>query len=72
MTKILIEILGFFKMYIMTSIHQMLLYCSEISSCVYLLCTFFLLVAPVVQKVDNFIHWIFYYRADEMCAKCSR
>ena len=27
---------------------------------------------PVVQRVDNFIHWIGRYPADEMCARFSR
>ena len=29
-------------------------------------------LAPVVQRADNFIHWIGRYPADEMCARFSR
>ena len=28
--------------------------------------------APVVQRADNFIHWIVRYPADKMCARFSR
>ena len=29
-------------------------------------------LAPVVQRADNFIHWIVRYPADRMCARFSR
>ena len=29
-------------------------------------------LAPVVQRADNFIHWIGRYPAEEMCARVSR
>ena len=29
-------------------------------------------LVPVVQRADNFIHWIVCYPADKMCARFSR
>ena len=28
--------------------------------------------APVVERADNFVHWIVRYPADKMCARFSR